>query len=1284
MVDWVAVNKGIERQNQSATAPGNRPDFLTGFLRSAMESVPEMVGLDPSLETERFRAEHPIGGIASTLIPTAASYSGWYKASTKIPAFAKALGSIGVSRAPVISGALREIVRFAPFEAGRVGASALLGGDTSEVAKEAAVNTLLAGAGGGVAGLFRAGGPRVPPAPEISKEVNQQDAITLQLRQLRKARDEGTVTDPVAADYWINQYGKGIREELPPKNVPHVNALEGSKTPPKELNRLFRKGEEPTKSIDRRQFVPQDWTDEVELAGKIKASGLEGQEHFMQFPRYVKPLNTKGTDEVVGAVTNNLAKVGDGIWLGKEADDGLYVVARRFGKAKTVTDVKSKTPFSPNDEWVLFKTDQPERFAPLSAEWTNKIVKNGSFETWQAAKPINTALNQALHQAKDLIGFRNFNDTAPESAWLAAAKKRLGVDRLRGESGQAASQAYNFIREFGAPSTWQFQKNARANYIFQTAKATYDAGRAIASGIMYGSQKLEGKYNVLKNVLLGTRGSKIWAGRPALDGAVDSLFENKRGVFDVWRALNGKWDEARLADATIKGEISPAAAEFLDLLSKTEKGQLQELTRTQKGFGLPTTTLDAESTLGLNTLRGTLRTPILDPKGNLVATASGRNTAELTAEVDALIAGGKERSRNWTKGKYDTANIGDELSALMQKQKMVPGTASDQTLALSLRERFFRAQPDLPWTREELKRTLVDKLHSYQNHMAELNVRNVLGKDFERLSQDDPRIFNQLNQRIDDMSGRQGAVGKGTNVLMDKILAPYLGKDSATKLVAAANEVTHHFTLGLGNTSYPLNNSMGMLQTTLPHVAFVLKATKESIARYYGWGIAAGMNGKAKTGIGFLQPAKIAYQAFKEIGKPSEELLEHFGRAAREGVTDPKIVEEFAGQNSSTVKKLTEAMGGGFLNWVRAVSNFLPAASERWVRTQAFTMGHILGRDFFELEGEKLYTWAKMFTERSQFGYSTVDRARVLSGPMGNMFGLYKNWSMHYMGWLLEYIDQAKQGNMAPLLWMMGGSAAAGGVAASPFYFAADGMARLFADKSAMQLIYENFGPANKGSTYASDGIYYGLPSFLGLSLQGSATAPGADPVRDASMMFNIVQYARMKSLGQGVGAAIDAWEADGKHPIRDRETRDAFIRAFAPRSMYRFTQALGDGVIRSLGTGNSLAHATPAERAWFALGLNPIGVERQMAAANELYKDQAKMKAAVTQYGDLWFQASQRRDSDELHRLMIRAMAAGVPLDSIMRSATSREAKAEDDALDRRFKAEEIAKMSAVAGRRR
>ena len=127
------------------------------------------------------------------------------------------------------------------------------------------------------------------------------------------------------------------------------------------------------------------------------------------------------------------------------------------------------------------------------------------------------------------------------------------------------------------------------------------------------------------------------------------------------------------------------------------------------------------------------------------------------------------------------------------------------------------------------------------------------------------------------------------------------------------------------------------------------------------------------------------------------------------------------------------------------------------------------------------------------YNYSAADRPRVFTGPLGTVFGQFKNWSAHYIANMLEYAGEGfNHNNWSPLVWQMAGTTAIGGVSATALYPMAETVNGWISDKSLMENIYTRMGGGSgdaMGGNLA-DGVFMGLPMFAGLSLSGSAADP--------------------------------------------------------------------------------------------------------------------------------------------------------------------------------------------------
>jgi hypothetical protein len=118
-----------------------------------------------------------------------------------------------------------------------------------------------------------------------------------------------------------------------------------------------------------------------------------------------------------------------------------------------------------------------------------------------------------------------------------------------------------------------------------------------------------------------------------------------------------------------------------------------------------------------------------------------------------------------------------------------------------------------------------------------------------------------------------------------------------------------------------------------------------------------------------------------------------------------------------------------------------------------------------------------------------MDRSRVLTGPIGSTWGLFKNWQFHFIGSMAQYAGlAAKDKVFAPMLWQGASAVALGGIGATPLVMLADGLAKFASDSpDSFAWLQDNWqGPG-------ADAIYFGFPTTLGINLQSSSMMPGTD-----------------------------------------------------------------------------------------------------------------------------------------------------------------------------------------------
>jgi hypothetical protein len=589
---------------------------------------------------------------------------------------------------------------------------------------------------------------------------------------------------------------------------------------------------------------------------------------------------------------------------------------------------------------------------------------------------------------------------------------------------------------------------------------------------------------------------------------------------------------------------------------------------------------------------------------------------------------------------------------------------------------------DTPFTKKELLEAYASNVRKRTKYMANRTVDDLLGDERAKLSVEDPNMFKVLEERLRDISGQRSPFTKMQDQVVDTILTPVLGSGSASKIIANTNKVMWHLELGAMRLAYPVINMLTFAQTVVPEIAFVQNASAEVLGKYY---TTLGLRGSSSGRLGgVLDPIKLWTAGTKQMHAADPAFTKLVEKGINEGVLDPRFIEEAVGQNSVRARNWKDALKSaeGFGSWTVEVSEFLPAWSEKWSRLNAFATGHAVAKDLMGItDPDLLYQFSKQFTDRTMFRYGMESRPRIFTTPAGSLLGLFKNWMFHYMGMMADYAGEGVlRNNWSPLMWQTAGTFAVGGMAASPIGAIANTFSEATTGKSALTNTYDMLHGL---PDQVSDGLMYGLPAALtGLSLSGSVSAPGANPARDATQMFDLVHRQRAVALSKAFSGAWDHWNATGESPIEDANTRDQFARALAPKVIYRGLQTAQEGAIKSLSTSYPiLKNVGPFDKLLFTLGFNPVEIEKAYALSDELWEDQDAMRKRVSSYGEAMFSAYQDNDMATVDNIVRRATIEGVDISSIERSAMSRLSKSEEDVLTRQFKPEDIEERLNVMG---
>lgn len=1251
-------------------------DWLSGFAKSGAESIPEMIGITPSADTQTFRQDFPVTGFISELAGMAVPYTGWLKATRAVGGFNRAVMSLGnANKSPFLTGAVQEAARLAPFELGRVAVSQVPGvGDhsLSDMLGGAAMNLAL---GSGIGGLLHgmgSAGTRDPKLTTLFPEIDVAAPLPLQARQMRQALPglEGEAADRGMAK--LNETLKLARTEELPQGHKYVAPLESVHGDADgQLNRLFRVRDDPNNRVLQvRKFaqgVEKDYPTQAHWLDEAKAAGLpEGFEETGQYFRTVAfkptaPGAQKIAQTIEGKLTNQMQSVGDGLFMAREANDGMFVMAKKYQG-----DVGKATP---DDKWVLFKTDQPGLFAKDSDRWAKIQVAAGKWVPQADISADGGDVYNTVAGFTKMFPLRNYQAMAKSPSGIASVVDRMIPQSVRGPQNELVARMGEAMKEYLAPRVFQFKGNFRANWIMNATKVAYDRAETLTNELMNGKITVDKGKNLFFQNLKGQAGD-LDTGLTPVRPLAEKLSDADFGSFweNVWRKGTPAADLPKLqAD----GVISPEVTKFAQSLDSIDKFNTGNITKAEVAVGrTPSTWKEGHYGLSRN-WEGDTRYTLKNDAGELVAVAGGANRRAAKANAEALI---KEQPSWRIDYEYDVNS-----NAIPKEVAPTIHTPSFVLERQNIRGFKWDTQP---FSKADFLEAYEDALRARQRYQANLSTVDMLSPHLDRLRMEDPAAFRMVEGRMNDFAGVQSAFGKWQNKVTDQVVGPMIGTNSASKIVQYTNTALFNFQLGALKLAYPIVNALQFVQTVVPEAAFVMgKAPEASLAGKYSFFAAGGTKGPVG-GVGVLSPMKMMGTSLQEMKNPSPELTAAFERAVNDRVIDPRLVEGYIGESATKVKDIGKVLKGegNFVEWLRGVSEFLPAETERMSRTHAFTVGHSIARDFLKkggdaLSSDEIYNFARQFTENTMYLYSAADKPRIFTTPAGSLMGLFKNWMFNFMASMGEYTGQGfTHNNWAPLLWQTTGTFALGGLSATPLAWVGDRFSKMFADKSMMQLAYDNYGAGG-------DAIMLGLPAALtGISLYSQVNSPVSNPVKDAASLFSIAAWDRVKATGKLVGGAMDHWQATGEHPGYDRGVKDMLARAFAPTTVYRAMGALQPDQITQLGTGMPLVkNVPPVHRALYALGFNPVELDRAQAVSQELYDSKQKMTAQITKLGTAWAAAEQNKDNAQMAMIIRQGVTWGVDVSSVISSGMNRLEKQRQDVVERRLRPQDLGKYRSI-----
>lgn len=1275
-------------------------DWTGSFLRSSVENSLDIFGVPKSANNVAWEAKHPLAGMAAGFLGIGGTYGGFYKATKNIKRAEGLLDSVsGIVNSPIRGGAVKEALRFSPLEASRIVGTAIQQPENlDEALFESAVNLSLGGVFGAIGGIPAKYGTVGDTLKRVAPGVDLKNPTTLQLRELRQLVADGKVAPENMAlvQRAINQLDGAVRFEeyttnpnsiIQPRYI--TNLYDAYGLPETKLSRTswlnsFFKPQEnklfSSQKLNAKLDDPKHGLGDEAAVQAIMGKLPQHSTSFMQFPRLLtlKAENPKFHNLWRSRFSQYATPVGDGTYLAREAEDGMYVFIK---KLKGDPNVIAK-----DDQFLLFKTDRPDYFEPRAAGWMSGQVEQAMW--WAKQFPQNQKLlpggyQDFVRKSVEMNPLRDVTDLSQAQDNKSFISKLLGQFGVK--PGEQSSDAYKavmaYAQEHFAPTVAQWIGDGpgklRARWLWGTIKPTLERANALAEAMIYGQPTVKDGKSLATSLLFHGAKDLYLNSDKTVWGMIQKLSNEDRSKLK--QIMAGAWDLGTVNERHIAGDITDELHGLLTRLEELSTIQWNELNALRGNLGMPKAAARKGHFMMAHQWDGDWRLRIRNEEGNTIYMVGAPTRGDAIKQAEAVVANaGMQGKWKFNAAGETTEDLfrrgfehnSDDVSSILG----INTQGGDFRRAASAMEKYIRESRkpkqlkgragvegyDADMSDQAIAERLLRHTRQMQTHLADTALRAELYPQLMKLMDENPGILRQVQERWANLLGAQGKFSQMQNDVADKLLAPYLGNNSASKIVGAANTAEHNLRLGSFNLMYPAVNMLTFMTTTLPQVSFVASAPYKTLSQWYTSILAHGADGLAKRQVHVLDPLKMVYQGFRLMGRADKdpEVKTAFEKAMRDGVFAPRLVEEHIGVDAQLKGKLSALLKepNGFPKFIQYLSEWLPNKSEQFSRLHSFTTGLATGREILGLSDDALYRFAKEFTHNTMFGYTMADRAKVIQGPMGAFFGLYKNWQMHYLSMLLSYAGEAKAGNFAPLLWSQAGLMGVGGLGGTTGYGIADAFSRIATGKSAFTNAYNMFSTEeDAGPDTFSDVAFYGLPAFLGLSLQSSTSSFGSNPAKDAAMLFGFVQAERGQAIGRAIGSAIDTWTSTGQNPFTDKLNRDQMLKAVAPRSLIRSAQVLEGDFVRSLNTGNPLVQGlSPMERFIYAAGFNTPEIDRTFRVSDELFKSAEKRKIAVRYYARKLQELQDRQDYEGLTRLRAVVVASGVGMDSVLRSASA------------------------------
>lgn len=942
------------------------------------------------------------------------------------------------------------------------------------------------------------------------------------------------------------------------------------------------------------------------------------------------------------------ADVGDGWRLAKEKD-GLFVMAKK---------IRGGEEARPGDRWAFFRTDNPGFFAEKAARSNDAFMRSAYWP-----KPSEMAsIGDPLFDASATF----LRETADQPF------QKLG--RKRGPVGAVLRDVGETVGTYAAPSAPLGTRNPMLNRGMQYLQKMVAVTEGRVDQLMRGSRTLQGEKSLLRNVVTVDKPSTA-----GLASKIDELV--KADLDDIKFVLESEIPFEELSKLLVRKDIngdpliSQKAYDFLQamqLISDDFTGRVSKLQGVLQDQGAMKLVAEFQARKGHYAMTrefpGAYRTFLQGVDGEVVGMATGptpQHAREAAKEIIETQA--KKGNVIYEGGMMDEVMRSPDEMQKLKTKVLRPGFLKNRGDLLG----YDLQRGDL--TTDKLRELVEKNIRRREEYVRNVSILEHMGETMAQLTRTAPQDAIALNKRIQILVNKdEGEFGRVQNALVDKALnaVGFSGKDSASQIVRTTQKLLTSFQMNFGNLTQPILNMVGMFQTILPEISYVLHASEAALSRNYVSMPLLDSANNVKGTLGVLSEWKVFGNAMQRMGVSWENQPKDFQELVLDMIAQrqlsPRFAEEQFGVDGAILKKPLDAFKStqSFVKYFESANELLISKSEELNRMMVVNSAYELAK-MRNMPYSRMVNFTREMMGKTAFNYSTADRATVFTTPLGSLAGTFKNWMFHYMANMIKYATGGKE-TLPALMWQTAATAVIGGGAATPFVMPiADGASKFLTDKKFSEMLYSMTGGDGMDERVA-DGLIYGLPGSMGLSFASQAASPGSDPKRDAAMMFSFAAFDRVKALSGATKDALVAYKVTGESPWEDEIVRGEMARALAPRTIYRSMALSQDSAVKSLTTGYDVTKPMGLGTALlYGAGFNPTELEKTYDVYNEIRDSQESERALVKEFGQTLAQAWENGDDRLANRVFTRAMAVGVDTSSVLRSAEARTKRGAETQLE-------------------